>query len=315
MQQSPHAFDRIAPAVASWYINKKVLVTGGAGFIGSHLVEALVSYGAQVTIIDDFSTGSDNNIAAVADTVTIIRGSITDPALAALACQGQEIIFHLAAVVSVVESIADPIHCNTINSAGTLTILQAARNAGCNRMIFSSSAAVYGNREGTVAEDAPCLPTSMYGVSKLMGEQYCRLYSMQYGVNTIALRYFNVYGPRQRADSPYSGVIARFTQRLQANQSITIFGDGNQTRDFVPVSIVVQANLIAGTMTEKYQGEAINVGLSKELSINTLLKILQSEFPGYNAPIVHETARSGDIRHSVACNQRLLTLLEQSWLA
>lgn len=313
LQQMQSELPSISPALASWYTTKKVLVTGGAGFIGSHLVQTLVHCGAHVTVLDDLSTGSQENIAAVVSHITFITGSITDPALCALACQGQDIVFHLAAVVSVTDSVANPLHCNEVNTQGTLNILQAARTADCTSFILSSSAAVYGNKEGAAYEDDVCTPTSMYGLSKLMGEHYCRLYATSYGIGTVCLRYFNVYGPRQRADSPYSGVIARFMDRLRANQPITIFGDGNQTRDFVPVQVVVHANLAAGALAKKQQqGQAINIGLGKQLSINALIEILRADFPQYNAAISHEEARPGDIRHSIAHTERYTELCKNT---
>lgn len=286
-------------AFHSFYKNKRVLVTGGAGFIGSHIAEALVSYGAAVTILDNLSTGTFDNLHAIQKNITFIEGDIQDAQTCMRACNNQEVIFHCAALVSVPEGEEHKLTCHAINATGTLTLLEAARLGGASYFIFSSSSAVYGNEQKTHRETDAVDPISCYGASKLIGEYYCRLYA-HYGMNTLSLRYFNVYGPRQRADSPYAGVVARFTSLLMQEQPLTLYGNGHQTRDFIPVQDVAYHNLAAPLLEKNYlQGDVVNIASGKSITLLTLIKQLE-EVTGKQATLVFEPARRGDVAHSAA---------------
>lgn len=285
----------------TFYHDKKILVTGGCGFIGSSIVEQLVTHGAQVTILDNLSTGFINNIAAVHDKVTFIEGDITDPSTCSLAVKGNEIIFHLAAFISVPESIANPIACYKTNIDGTLNILEAARTYNARRIILSSSAAVYGLHEGICNETTPCAPTSPYGYAKLIDELLLEQYTKNYGLETVMLRYFNVYGPRQNPKGSYAAAVAKFTHQIKNNLPITIFGDGTQTRDFVPVERVAQANLIMGMMDkERVNAQRFNVGTGSSVTLLELISLLKKDHPTYSQDIVFAPARAGDVKISAA---------------
>ena len=219
------------------------LVSGGAGFIGSHLVEALVSRGDVVRVLDNLSTGRVENLAAVASSIDLVEGDIRDPDTVRAALRGVERVFHQAALVSVPQSVEDPMTTHAINVDGTLNLLNAAREAGAQSFVYASSSAVYGDLpELPKVETMPAAPVSPYGLSKQIDEQYAQLFTQLYGLRTVGLRYFNVYGPRQDPSSPYSGVISIFIDHLLANTRPTIYGDGRQTRDFIYVADVVQAN-------------------------------------------------------------------------
>ncbi|WP_306059045.1 NAD-dependent epimerase/dehydratase family protein [Natronococcus wangiae] len=271
--------------------DKTVLVTGGAGFIGSHLVEALAPH-TEVRVLDDFSTGER---AYLPEDVTVIEGDVRDPIALQRAARGVDVIFHHAAVVSVSQSVDAPRQSNRTNVDASLLVLEQARQEDA-RVVAASSAAVYGHPvELPVSETAPTEPTSPYGVQKLALDQYTRLYAELYDLPTVALRYFNVYGPRQRG--PYSGVISTFLEQARAGEPITIDGDGEQTRDFVHVSDVVRANLRAATTGET--GEAYNVGTGERISIGELAETIRDATDS-SSPIVHREPRPGDIRHSGA---------------
>ena len=281
------------------YKDMPVLVTGGCGFIGSHIAEKLVQCGARVTILDDLSTGNLENSAAIKEKVTLIEGSITDPKMCLLATEGQKIIFHLAARTSVPESLQDPIGYHETNVNGTLNLLQAARTNNVERFVLSSSAAVYGNKEGICNEQDPCNPLSPYALSKQLDELYCALYAKVYHLQTVCLRYFNVYGKRQ--NPRYGSAVASFTHAMQKNKPITIFGDGLQTRDFVPVETIVEANLTLALLDKKsMQGDIFNIATGKSISLLTLLDQLKKEYPAYAEEIRFQPARAGDILHSTA---------------
>ena len=284
------------------------LVTGGAGFIGSHIVDRLLADGQQVRILDNFSTGKRENLPA-GSKVEIIEGDISHFETVHKAMQGVTNVFHQAAIASVPETIKDPLASARVNYLGTVNVLEAARQAGARRVIFASSAAVYGDLpELPKQEDMPVKPLSPYALDKLASEEACRIYHHLYGLETVSLRYFNIFGPRQDPSSPYSGVISIFSDSLAAGRQPLIYGDGGQTRDFVYVSDVVEANIRAAT-SKTAPGKAINIGTDSALSINELLKTIckirgQAFDPGY------KPGRQGDIRHSSADISRARELLD-----
>jgi len=287
--------------LAPLYTNKNVLVTGGAGFIGSHLVEQLVKVGANVTVLDNFSTGSIENLQEVIENITIINATITDPKKCQEAAQGQEIIFHLAADISVSASVHNPLHCHETNVSGTLYLLEAARKAGVSTFLFASSSAIYGNQQEQISEHTSGKPTSPYGLSKLLGEHYCSLYSRIYNLNTVRLRYFNVYGNRQNPYGAYAAVVAAFRHAMKQNKPITIYGDGNQSRDFVPVEKVVFANiLLAVAPPEEVDDCVFNIASGQLTSINDLYHTLRLSFPSYSLEPNYAPARDGDVYMSHA---------------
>ena len=275
---------------------KKVIVTGGAGFIGSNLVDEL-SKQHSVTVVDDLSTGKMENIAHLKN-IDFILGSITDPGLLKRAFEGAECVFHLAALPSVQRSVDDPLASNAANVDGTLNVLLAARDCGVKKVIYASSSAVYGD-EPTLPkrEDMMPGPLSPYAVGKITGEYYARVFSELYGLRTVCLRYFNVYGPRQDPASEYSAVIPIFISRILAGKAPVIFGDGNQTRDFAFVRDVVRANMLS---MEKEQAEGVfNIACGKRTSLNHLAGIIM-EILGLEARLIHEKPRPGDIQDSLA---------------
>ena len=274
------------------------LVTGGAGFIGSHISDRLLADGHRVRILDDFSTGKHENIPASAD-VEVIEGDVGDYDTVRAAMEQVDIVFHEAAIASVPETVGNPLSSERVNYRGTLNILEAARHAGVKRVMFACSAAVYGDLpELPKQESMPVKPLSPYAVDKLASEQACQMYTHLYGLETVSLRYFNVFGPRQDPSSPYSGVISIFSDHLGQGKQPTIYGDGEQTRDFVYVSDVVEANIKAAT-SPAAAGKSINIATGGKLSINDLLKTIcnikdQPFEPQY------QQGRQGDIKHSRA---------------
>lgn len=283
----------------------RIAVTGGAGFIGSVLAEHLVDE-AAVIVLDDLSTGYREN---VPDRATLHEIDICE--VREVDLDGVDCLFHLAANVAVERSIDDPLFDARSNVIGLLTVLEAARSAGVERVVFSSSSAVYGQPEDLpVGETDPCEPASPYAATKFLGEHYCRLYADLYGIDTTCLRYFNVYGPRQRGGRPYAGVIARFTERLLAGEPLTIHGDGEQTRDFVYVDDVARATLLAAANSDG-TGRVYNVGTGGRtniLDIASTLEEITGAYPG------RETvpAREGDVRHSLADVGRIESELDFS---
>jgi len=301
-----HDFSRFIPH----YTGKRVLVTGGAGFIGSHLVDKLVSAGALVTVFDNFSTGSLNNLAHHGDHITIINNTITEAAAIKAAAVGMDYIFHLAALVSVPESVAAPGRYHDINVTGTLNVLEAARTAGVTRILVASSSAVYGDQQDILTETSPCKPTSPYGLSKLMNEQYAKLYADLYGMTTVCTRYFNVYGPRQNPNGAYAAVIAKFRSAMQQGDVITIYGDGNQSRDFISVEHVAFINmLLASAPAELVKGQVFNVATGVSKTINNLYAELLEEFPTYSHAPIFAAIRAGDIYISRANISKLTQIL------
>lgn len=289
---------------ASWYARKRVLVTGGAGFIGSHIVDELIQHNATVTVLDNFSTGSFKNIEQHIQKITLIEGDITSSADVALACNNQEVIFHCAARTSVPESQENPLIYYHTNVLGTAHILQAA--AAHARIIFSSSAAVYGNQSMPCKENMLCAPTSVYGLTKLMGEQMCKMSFLNKGVASICLRYFNVFGPRQTYKKN-AGVHAQMIRCLMNNEPLTLYGDGMQERDFVPVSSIAKANVLLATLPLEFlKGQPVNIATGKSITLIELYKKLQREFPLYTGQLIFLPERQGDIKSSRAD----ITLLE-----
>jgi UDP-glucose 4-epimerase len=285
----------------AWYRNKRALVTGGCGFIGSYVVEKLVALGAQVTILDDLSTGFRTHIAAVADKVTLIEGTITNKATCMRALHNIDIVFHLAAYTSVPGSVANPELCHTINIDGTFNILEAMRQQGCTRIVFSSSSAVYGATDTPCSEETPCNPVSPYGFSKYMNELMLRQYALNYGFDAISLRYFNVYGERQNPHANYAAVVAKFKDAMKKNEPVTIFGDGTQTRDFIPVEQVADANILMGYLVnEELRGQVVNIATGSSINLLQLFAMLQHDFPTYTHAPQFAPARAGDVMHTSA---------------
>jgi len=285
----------------NFYTNKSVLVTGGCGFIGSHLAELLVAAGARVTILDDLSTGNLENIAAIQDNITFVHDSVTNKHACLTATCEQDIIFHEAAFISVPESVANPTRCHEVNVQGMFNMLEAARQNKVCTFVYASSAAVYGQREGVCQETMQPAPTSPYGFSKLIDEIYAQQYATTYGLHTIGLRYFNVYGPRQNPNGAYAAVVAKFTHQMEHNLPIMIFGDGQQTRDFISASEVAQANLLLAMLDPHLTNKQVfNIATGTSISLLDLIKELKQKFPAYNAPITFAPARDGDIKHSSA---------------
>lgn len=276
----------------------RALVTGGAGFIGSAISRALLEQGNEVRILDDLSTGFVENVPADAE---LIEGSITDGDLVRGAVAGVEVVFHHAASRAVLRSVEDPLETDHVNTHGTLIVLDAARVEGVRRVVSASSSSVYGGSEvRPTPESAPLAPRSPYAVTKLVGEHYCRVYTELYGLETVSLRYFNVFGPGQRPDSAYAAVIPLFIDALRHGVAPTIHGDGLQTRDFTFVKDTVRANLLAASAPpSSCAGRVFNVARGSEISLLELLDGLQSIL-GTSIDPVHTEPRAGDVRHSCA---------------
>jgi nucleoside-diphosphate-sugar epimerase len=272
------------------------LVTGGAGFIGSHLVEALLKHGQHVRVLDNFSTGRASNLAHLSG-VDVITGDVRDEALVNSLVREVDYVVHLAAVVSVPQSMSDPALTNAVNVDGTLNLLNAARQYGLKRLVLSSSCAVYGDNDDLpLTESSQTKPLSPYAATKLIGEVYCQTYQRAYGVPTVCLRYFNIYGPRQDPNGPYAAAIPKFIQRLKNQQSPIIYGDGKQTRDFVYVADVVRANLLACEQ-ESAIGQVFNITTGRGVSLLELMEEL-SDLLGVQIQPEFQAERAGDIKHS-----------------
>ncbi len=275
------------------------LVTGGAGFIGSHIARRLVSQGAEVTIVDNFSTGSERNLDDLSSNCTILEGDLCEFPLVQDAVEGMEVVFHQAALPSVPRSVEDPLASHAANVDGTLNLLRACQLGGVRRVVYASSSSVYGDLEQLPkVESQPPAPISPYAADKLSGEYYCSVFHRVYGLETVALRYFNVFGPRQSPNSPYAAVIPRFIQALLQNESPTIYGDGKQSRDFTYVDNVVDANLLAA-FSPGAKGEIMNLACGEATTLLELLKILQ-QLTGHSIAPKMAEPRSGDVRHSRA---------------
>ena len=286
----------------------KALVTGGAGFIGSHIVDRLLSDGHEVIVLDDFSTGHRSNLADH-EKLTIVEGDISNSETVKQCMQGIDWVFHKAAVASVPKTVNDPVGSSAVNYQGTLHLLEAARNNNVKRFVFASSAALYGDEPTLPKVESMCPVTlSPYAVDKLASEFACGMYTKLYGLETVCLRYFNVYGPRQDPSSPYSGVISIFTNKLKNKETPTIFGDGEQTRDFVFVKDVVEANMKAVT-TQGCEGEFFNIATANKITLNDLLKIL-SEIYNVEFNVNYGEVRQGDIKESYAVIDKAISVLK-----
>jgi UDP-glucose 4-epimerase len=281
------------------------LVTGGGGFIGSHLVDALTAAGRTVRVFDDFSTGLRTNLAHVAPAPEVVEGCLTDAAAVARAVEGCEVVFHLGALASVAKSVEDPPLNHAVNATGTLHVLDAARKAGVRRVVYAGSASAYGGADDPAGqgEDTPLCALSPYAAAKLAGEFYCQSFAASYGLETVRLRFFNVFGPRQRPDSPYSGVIAIFAAMLAAGRVPTVHGDGLQSRDFVAVEDVARALMLAAD-TPGVSGRVYNVGTGGSVNLLQLIDAL-NRILGTAVVPTHGPARPGDVRHSRAKIDRI----------
>jgi nucleoside-diphosphate-sugar epimerase len=278
---------------------EKFLVTGGAGFIGSHLAEYLVERGKRVRVLDNFSTGKRENIAPFVERIELITGDVGDPEACRQAVRGIDFVLHQAAVCSVPKSIEDPVATNETNIGGTLNLLIAAKDAKVERFICASSSSVYGDSEVLPkVETMNPSPSSPYGVTKYVQEEYCKVFHGIYGLETVCLRYFNVYGPRQDPYSPYSAVIPSFIRSLLRDESPTIYGDGEQTRDFTFVSDCIQANWKA-CHAPGIGGKVFNIATGKRIALNRLYRELLNLLGKEVSPI-YAPPRQGDIRHSLA---------------
>ncbi len=285
---------------ASAYRGLSTLVTGGAGFIGSHLVRALGDAGARVRVLDNLCAGNAANLAEVSGGIEFVQGDITDPAQCERAAAGVAVVFHLAALGSVPGSVADPIRYNAANVAGTLHVLEAARRAGARRVVYSASSSAYGESPLLPKrEDMSPSPKSPYAAGKLAGEYYARVYAAVYNLSTVSLRYFNVFGPRQNPLSQYAAVIPAFIRAVLRNEPPDIYGDGRQTRDFSHVSNVVRANMLAGSCSRSLAGEVINVACGRNISLLALLERIE-DLLGRKVPRRHLPPRAGDVRDSLA---------------
>ena len=285
----------------------RYLVTGGAGFIGGHLVEALLRRGDRVVVLDDFSTGRKENLAAAlraragsTPEPEIIEGDIRRPEVVRKALKGVTHVLHQAALPSVPRSIAQPAESHEVNATGTLNLLIAARDLGVRRFVYASSSSAYGNSPTQPkVETMPTAPLSPYAVSKLAAEQYCRIFTSLYGLETIALRYFNIFGPRQDPKSQYAAVVPRFITAALGGESPVVFGDGRQSRDFTFIDNAVQANLRACEAPAAAAGRAYNVACGKSVSLLDMLSILE-RLTGKTIKPIHEAPRAGDVRDSLA---------------
>jgi UDP-glucose 4-epimerase len=277
----------------------RVLVTGGAGFIGSHLVRALLRQGAEVRVLDNFSTGKRRNLAELLPAANIVEGSLTDPTCVARAVDGVDYVLHQGAIPSVPRSVDDPAASHAANVDGALTLLLAARDAGVRRLTYASSSSVYGDPPRLPVEECfPTNPLSPYAVQKLAAEQYCRVFARVYGLNTVCLRYFNVFGPGQDPASTYAAVIPRLISTALDGRPFVVHGDGSQSRDFTFVDNVVRANLLA-LVARNGSGRVFNVACGSSVSLNQIIAEIGG-ICGRELPVKYGPPRTGDVLHSRA---------------
>jgi UDP-glucose 4-epimerase len=276
-----------------------VLVTGGAGFIGSHLCERLLHEGYGVRVLDDFFSGKRDNIAPFGSGIEMVEGSVADPAVAARAVKGAHFVLHQAAIPSVPRSVREPLKSNHANVNGTLTLLEAAKDAGVQRVVYAASSSAYGDtptlpKVETMASD----PRSPYAVAKLAGEGYCRAFTRVYGLETVCLRYFNVFGPRQDPNGDYAAVIPRFILAILEGRPITLHGDGEQSRDFTFIANTVDGNLLA-MKAPGASGEVMNLACGESFTLNQMVQML-AEIIGKTPHVEYIESRTGDVKHSLA---------------
>lgn len=277
----------------------RILVTGGAGFIGSHIVEKLVELGHEVLVLDDLSTGREENIAHLRDSIAFIKGSITDRALLSRVMEGVQVVFHQAALGSVPRSVDDPATTHEVNITGTFNVLLTARDAGVQRVVYAASSSAYGDTPSLPkVETMLPNPLSPYAVSKLVGEYYCQVFTRVYGLETVSLRYFNVFGPRQNPHSQYAAVIPKFITAALKGEPLTVFGDGEQSRDFTYIDNVVQANLLAMESPHAV-GKVYNVACGGRYTLNDLIRHLETIL-GRRLEVQYLPPRAGDVKHSEA---------------
>ncbi len=292
--------------------NTRVLVTGGAGFIGSHLSDALAKLGASVVVLDDLSGGSKENIDAIAP-VQFLQGSILDQSLLEKAMTGCQYVFHQAALGSVPYSVREPRLFHDVNVTGTVNVLELARKLGVQRVMFAASSSAYGDSETLPKiETMPVNTVSPYASTKVACECMMRAYAKSYGLDTVALRYFNIYGPRQNANSAYAAVIAAFAAALLSGKQPVIYGDGQQSRDFTFVANAVHANLLAASHATPLEGQTINVAIGQQITLNQLLAKMASLTPSTAKPAKYEPPRAGDVKHSLASLEKAKSVLNYS---
>jgi nucleoside-diphosphate-sugar epimerase len=287
----------------------RYLVTGGAGFIGSHLVEHLVARGEDVVVLDDFSTGRRANLEGFAERIELIEGTLLDTDACARAVRGVDYVLHEAAVPSVPRSVKDPLGSHAACATGTINLLVAARDAEVKRFVYAASSSAYGDTVELPKHEAmQPRPRSPYAAAKYAGEAYCRAFHATYGLPTVSLRYFNIFGPRQDPNSQYAAAIAKFISCALSNTPPTIYGDGGQTRDFTYVANAVEANLLATTAPNAANGEVFNVGCGARISVNELWRRI-AQLTGTTVEPVYEPARSGDVRDSLASLKKISDVL------
>jgi UDP-N-acetylglucosamine/UDP-N-acetyl-alpha-D-glucosaminouronate 4-epimerase len=286
----------------------KYLVTGGAGFIGSHIVKRLVDDGVQVRVVDNLSTGQARRLDALRSAIQFIEGDLAEETIVRRAVEGIDFVLHQAAVPSVQRSLADPVGTNRANVTATLNLLESCRRAGVRRLVYAASSSAYGDTEVLPKhEDMPPHPLSPYALQKFVGERYCRLYHELFGLETVSLRYFNVFGPGQDPHSEYSAVIPKFIKGLLAKQPITIYGDGEQSRDFTYIDNVVEANLLALEAPDA-AGKMCNIGCGERITLNRLVTLLEQQLET-KAQVSFTPSNAGDVRNSLADIERAKVLL------
>lgn len=293
---------------SEYFKGGRALVTGGAGFIGSHLAAALGALGAEVVVLDDLSGGDRANLVGVAG-VKFVEGSILDVDLLARCTAGCRHVFHQAALGSVPRSVEQPRLYHEVNVTGTLNVLESARQAKVERVTLAASSSAYGDNPVPWIEHMPVRSKSPYGANKVAGEAYFAAYSNSYGLDTVSLRYFNVFGPRQNANSAYAAVIAAFAKALLAGERPTIYGDGEQSRDFTYIDNVVHANLLAARSAKPLEGEVVNVGCGDQISVNQLARFMAERLGRPDLTPMYQPERAGDIKHSYADLQKARRLL------
>jgi nucleoside-diphosphate-sugar epimerase len=285
------------------------LVTGGAGFIGSSIAEELLGKGERVRILDNFSSGRRQNLESLKGDVEVVEGSITEPETVARVMKGVEVVFHQAAIPSVARSVEEPVPSMQANVTGTTVVLDAARREGVRRVVFAASSSAYGDTPTLPKiETMPASPLSPYAISKLTGEQLMTVFAQLYGLETISLRYFNVFGPRQDPNSQYAAVIPNFIKAAMRRERPQVFGDGEQTRDFCFIENTVGANLLAANASKKLTGQVVNIACGERISLNTLLKEI-GKIAGHDLQADYHPTRAGDVRDSLASIEAARQLL------